>query len=124
MSNHRLFKDACKLILKTLDTKEPKGITLDEREMGFYRRADISPERNTRAQILSDAFVYLRNEGLITYSSSERAFPKTDLKLTPKGMLRPRNPFDSYKEEGLKAAIKAALELAFKLLQDRFKSRA
>lgn len=94
MTGKELLISAQKLILTKLDQTYPTPITLDDREIGFYKPYDISQERNRRASALSDAFTYLKSEGLITYSSADDRIPRTDLKLTPKGVQRSPNPIE------------------------------
>ncbi|MHB1332061.1 MAG: hypothetical protein ACYCY1_05645 [Sulfuriferula sp.] len=121
MTGKKLLISAHKVILKKLDQTYPTPITLDDREIGFYGRYDLSKERDRRAMALNDAFTYLKSEGLITYSSDDDRTPRTDLKLTPKGVQRPLNPIDAYKEDGIKAAIGAVLNGLARIVQDKLK---
>ena len=90
MKAKKEFEQAKALILNTLDRSYPEPTTLDDRDIGFYAREDISSERDRRARILDDAFSYLRQEGLIEYASPDGRIPRVDIKLTTKGLDRSR----------------------------------
>lgn len=120
MSGRKLLVEAEQLILQTLDKTYPEPITLDDRDMGFYRREDISQEAKLRRLTLSDAFFHLKEKGLIQHSSKDHCIPRQDLKLTPAGATRARNPIDAFKADGVRAAINATANLLTRSIEKRF----
>jgi hypothetical protein len=121
MEKRKLFVEAQNLIFAKLDAKYPNPITIQDTEFGFYEN-DISEKRDLRAPIMDDAFTYLKEEGLIEFSSPNGRMPRVDLKLTVKGLNRPRNPVEKYKEEGIKAGIGAALNTLAKAILNKYTS--
>ncbi|MCI0510951.1 MULTISPECIES: hypothetical protein [Chromohalobacter] len=120
MTGRKLLIEAEQLILKTLDETYPLEITLDDRDMGFYRRNDISEEADRYRVALSDAFYYLKEKGLVQYTSADHQIPRHGLKLTPAGALRAKNPIEAFKDDGVKAAIGAVVNSLARAIEKKF----
>lgn len=121
MEKINLFVEAKNLILGKLDEAYPNPITIQDTEFGFYDN-DVSEKRTIRAPIMDDVFTYLKEEGLIEFSSPEGRLPRVDLRLTVKGLNRPRNPVETYKEEGIKAGIGATVNTVAKAILNKYTS--
>lgn len=122
MNQKELYNEAVGLILSKLDETYPEAIKLHDHELGFYEREDVSEARNIRAKIMSNAFNQLKKERLITFSSEPDRTPRLDLVLTEKGLNRPKNPVEAYKEDGVKAGISATTNAIGKAIVDKFTS--
>ncbi|MCF7516664.1 hypothetical protein [Pseudoalteromonas sp. L21] len=122
MNKKELYNKAVGLILSKLDETYPEKIKLHDYELGFYEREDISDERNIRARIMSNAFNQLKKDRLITFSSEPDRSPRLNLVLTEKGLKRPKNPIEAYKEDGVKASISASANAIGKAIIDKLNS--
>jgi hypothetical protein len=70
--------------------------------------------------IFFDALQELDNDLLITSSSSVNQLPIHGLKLTPKGLKRPKNPIEEFKDDGIKAFISASMSSIGRYLLKKF----
>jgi len=123
MKGKQLHLEAKKQLLKYLDeayASNPGGITIQGHEIGFYDNNDISADGINRRSILADVITQLKKDEIIKYSSPDNMRPITDLKLTPKGLTRPRNPIEAFKEEGIKSSIGAFLNALGRYLVKKF----
>ncbi|WEM43785.1 hypothetical protein PTW35_08405 [Photobacterium sp. DA100] len=122
-SGKELHYEARKAILKYLDEISTKDSTRTK-FTGTETEYDISDVLSdygcAKRQIFFDALSELEEEGFVTASSSLDNLPIHGLKLTPKGLKRPRNPIEEWKEEGLKAAIAAFMTTVGRYLLKKY----
>ncbi|ENO3966427.1 hypothetical protein ACBH03_004514 [Vibrio vulnificus] len=81
---------------------------------------DISDLGTAKREIFFDALKELVDEGLVCSESGLGRLPIYGLKLTPKGIMRSKNPIEVWKEEGIKSAISASLNTFGRYLQSKF----
>lgn len=118
----QLHYEARKAILDYLDgtrTKDHNQIIFFGRETRFDID-DISEYGIAKRQIFFDALVELQEEGLVTSSSTLDRLPIHGLRLTPKGLKRPRNPIEAWRDEGIKAFISACMSSIGRYLIKKF----
>ncbi len=73
-----------------------------------------------KRQIFFDALNELEEEGLVTSSSLIGNLPIYGLKLTPKGLKRPKNPIEEWKDDGIKAFLAASMASIGRYLVKKF----
>lgn len=81
---------------------------------------DISDLGTAKREIFFDALKELVDEGLVSSESGLGRLPIYGLKLTPKGIMRAKNPIEVWRKEGIKSAISASLNALGRYLQSRF----
>ncbi|HDY84361.1 hypothetical protein LCGC14_0760690 [marine sediment metagenome] len=122
MSGRKLFFDAEKLILKTLEETYPRKITLDDADIGFFNNNDLNEQTFDLREILNDAFSHLKEKGLIEYTSKDDSRPRCEIKLTPSGISRIKNPIEVYKSDGIKSAISALFNALARFVENKLTS--
>jgi|TARA_Y100001973_G_C5189464_1_gene329968 hypothetical protein len=121
-SGKELHYEARKAILDYLDERsiEPRNqIEFFGTETSFK----LSLQSNygqARREIFFDALEELNEKGLITASSPLNELPIRGLRLTPKGLKRPRNPIEAYKDDGIKAGLAAIMSSIGRYLTKKF----
>jgi len=83
-----LFNDACALVFKLLYERFPIPCELDLRDVGFFRRHDISDEGENLRRVLYSTLEFLRDEGFIlfAYYSDTPTYGIKNARLTAKGL--------------------------------------
>ncbi|EII2405431.1 hypothetical protein Q5V20_004355 [Vibrio parahaemolyticus] len=81
---------------------------------------DISDLGTAKREIFFGALKELVDEGLVCSESGLGRLPIYGLKLTPKGIMRAKNPIEVWREEGIKSAISASLNAFGRYLQSKF----
>ncbi|MGL6260074.1 hypothetical protein [Vibrio sp. WXL210] len=79
-----------------------------------------STEGRAKREIFFDALNSLYEDGLVTADSSIENLPIHGLKLTAKGINRAKNPIDTWKNDGIRAAISVTLSTLGRYLQTKF----
>lgn len=118
----QLHYDARKAILGYLDEtsiRDCNQIDFTGKETSFYID-DISEYGQAKRQIFFDALNELNEEGLVTSSSTLERLPIHGLRLTPKGLKRPRNPIEVWKDDGIKAFMAACMSSVGRYLVKKF----
>ena len=86
MTNMDQFNRACALIFDKLYESFPIALSIDHSDWGFFEREDSSSELR---MLLSSTFVFLADEGYISYNRQDDANRiKNEMRLTAKGLAR------------------------------------
>jgi hypothetical protein len=87
MNHIALFNQACAIVFAKLYESFPIPLEFDQREMGFYDRADISEEATLRRKVFHETLCFLKEEGFIVFDFNAQGNVQVhDARLTSKGL--------------------------------------